>query len=96
MLYACVQRFDVTRNLEKFCKILGTKQTLRMSKPEAAYSMSLLAWINYWILLKLEITNNLSQETKPPWACSLGGILKEFGWFGGMLEEFMREKHCSG
>ena len=26
MLYACVQRFDVTGNLEKFCKILGTKQ----------------------------------------------------------------------
>jgi len=22
--------------------------------------------------------------------------LKEFGWFGGMLEEFVREKHCSG
>jgi len=30
------------------------------------------------------------------WACSLGGIPKEFGWFGGMLEEFMREKYCSG
>jgi len=30
------------------------------------------------------------------WACSLGGILEEFAWFGGMLEEFMREKHCSG
>ena len=29
-------------------------------------------------------------------ACSLGGILEEFGWFGGMLEEFVREKHCSG
>ena len=28
MLRACVQRFDVTRNLEKFCKILGTKQHL--------------------------------------------------------------------
>jgi len=27
---------------------------------------------------------------------SLGGILEEFGWFGGMLEEFVREKHCSG
>ena len=25
MLYACVQRFDVTKNLEKFYKILGTK-----------------------------------------------------------------------
>jgi len=25
-----------------------------------------------------------------------GGILEEFGWFGGMLEEFVREKHCSG
>jgi hypothetical protein len=25
MLHACVQRFDVTENLEKFCKILGTK-----------------------------------------------------------------------
>ena len=22
--------------------------------------------------------------------------LEEFGWFGGMLEEFVREKHCSG
>ena len=28
MLHACVQRFDVTENLEKFCKILGTKQAL--------------------------------------------------------------------
>ena len=26
MLHACVQRFDVTENLEKFCKILETKQ----------------------------------------------------------------------
>jgi len=26
----------------------------------------------------------------------LGGILEEFGWFGGMLEEFVREKYCSG
>ena len=26
MLYACVQRFDVTKNLKKFCKILETKQ----------------------------------------------------------------------
>ena len=32
MLYACVQRFDVTGNLEKFCKILGTKQALRWLK----------------------------------------------------------------
>ena len=29
MLYACVQRFDVTDNLKKFCKILETKQALR-------------------------------------------------------------------
>ena len=28
MFHACVQRFDVTGNLEKFCKILGTKQAL--------------------------------------------------------------------
>ena len=28
MLHACVQRFDVTKNFEKFCKILGTKQAL--------------------------------------------------------------------
>jgi hypothetical protein len=27
MFHAYVQRFDVTKNLEKFCKILGTKQT---------------------------------------------------------------------
>jgi hypothetical protein len=26
MLHACVQIFDVMGNLEKFCKILGTKQ----------------------------------------------------------------------
>jgi hypothetical protein len=25
MLYACIQRFDVMKNLEKFYKILGTK-----------------------------------------------------------------------
>ena len=29
MLHACVQRFDVTENLEKFCKILGTKHAHR-------------------------------------------------------------------
>ena len=28
MLHAYVQRFDVTRNLKKFYKILGTKQAL--------------------------------------------------------------------
>ena len=28
MLHACVQRFNVTENLEKFCKILETKQAL--------------------------------------------------------------------
>ena len=28
MLHACVQRFDVTENLENFCKILGTKHYL--------------------------------------------------------------------
>ena len=28
MLYACVQRLDVMENLEKFCKILETKQAL--------------------------------------------------------------------
>ena len=26
MFYACVQRFDVTKNLKKICKILETKQ----------------------------------------------------------------------
>ena len=31
MLRACVQRFDVTKNLENFCKILGTKQHLSSS-----------------------------------------------------------------
>ena len=28
MLHASVQRFDVMENLEKFCKILGTKRYL--------------------------------------------------------------------
>ena len=28
MLHTCVQKFDVTENLEKFCKILITKQAL--------------------------------------------------------------------
>ena len=27
MLHACVQRFDVTGNLEKFCKILMSKES---------------------------------------------------------------------
>ena len=31
MLHACVQRFDVTGNLEKFCKILGTKYALTVN-----------------------------------------------------------------
>ena len=26
MLHACIQRFDMTKNLEKFCKILETKK----------------------------------------------------------------------
>jgi len=30
-----------------------------------------------------------------PRGCSAGGILEEFGWSGGMLEEFVREKHYS-
>ena len=25
-----------------------------------------------------------------------GMVLEEFGWFGGILEEFVRERHCSG
>ena len=29
MLHAYVQRFDVTENLKKFCKILRTKKALR-------------------------------------------------------------------
>ena len=28
MFHACVQKFDVTENLEKFCKILETKALL--------------------------------------------------------------------
>ena len=32
MLHACVQRFDVTGNLEKFCKILRTKQAQNWNK----------------------------------------------------------------
>ena len=40
MLHACVQRFDVTGNLEKFCKILGTKLALDCLTPRnwAAYA----------------------------------------------------------
>ena len=37
MLHACVQRFDVTENLEKFSKILETKQALMAS---STYSYS--------------------------------------------------------
>jgi hypothetical protein len=37
MLHAYVQRFDITRNLEKLCKILGTKQGYR----EASISFDL-------------------------------------------------------
>ena len=37
-----------------------------------------------------------SEHREYIWACSLGGILEEFGWFEGMLEEFVREKHYSG
>ena len=32
MLHACVQRFDVMKNFEKICKILGTKQAPRLLK----------------------------------------------------------------
>ena len=40
MFHACVQRFDVTGNLEKFCKILGTKLALDCLTPRnwAAYA----------------------------------------------------------
>ena len=40
MLHACVQRFDVTENLEKFCNILGTKQaqgSFQGQKPTHAF-----------------------------------------------------------
>ena len=30
MLHTCVQKFDVTENLEKFCKILRTKQPQKL------------------------------------------------------------------
>jgi hypothetical protein len=32
MFYTCVQRFDVTGNLEKFCKILTAKQALSVGR----------------------------------------------------------------
>jgi len=28
--------------------------------------------------------------------CSVGGILEEFGWFEGILKEFVREKYYFG
>jgi len=28
------------------------------------------------------------------WPRSDGMVPEEFGWFGGILEEFVREKHC--
>jgi hypothetical protein len=34
MLHACVQKFDVTENLEKLCKILETKQALSLGVNE--------------------------------------------------------------
>ena len=40
MLHACVQRFDVMGNLEKFCKILGTKHHLTL--PFGLWSHSFL------------------------------------------------------
>ena len=33
---------------------------------------------------------------KKPCNYSARGILEEFGWFEGILEEFVREKLCSG
>ena len=36
MIHACVQRFDVTENLEKFCKILETKQALNSIDPSTS------------------------------------------------------------
>ena len=48
----------------------------------------------------MHVGKAMEQECTPKlfvyWARSLGGILEEFGWFEGMLEEFMREKHCFG
>ena len=47
MLHACVQKFDVTRNLEKFCKILGTKQALSQAATEDAktHQISILVFV---------------------------------------------------
>ena len=54
MLHACVQRFDVTGNLENFCKILETKQALTMIKPNSSHPIAALL---------LVITNFLLQST---------------------------------
>ena len=35
-------------------------------------------------------------DTEKARVCSIREILEEFEWFRGMLEEFVREKNCSG
>ena len=47
MLHTCVQRFDVTENLEKFYKILGTKQahSMRVKKRDGGEGTSTVAHV---------------------------------------------------
>ena len=53
MLHACVQRFDVMENLEKFYKILGTKQARERSPVHAL-------WMG-WILLGFAFSFSFSR-----------------------------------
>ena len=50
-------------------------------------------WTQSYLNYLLGLRETQSHGTK---AYSFVWILEESGWFGGMLEKFVREKHCSG
>ena len=61
MLHACVQRFDVTRNLEKFCKILRTKQALSATKEDSNTPKIMLVCI----CMHLSVSERTKQGLRP-------------------------------
>jgi hypothetical protein len=52
--------------------------------------------ISYFGMARIFYGQQIRANTNQVVGTLFGGILEEFGWFGGMLEEFVREKHCSG
>ena len=66
MLYACAARFNVTKNLEKFFVLRGTKQDLRFTYAQVTGPH---IYINYGVVFNLslgEFGPNLERILGPP------------------------------